>query len=132
MSPKPELYEEYSTISTILIIIPVKKTVLALAFVTLFINFSVSAQGLPDKKEVLRTMELANDYFMTKYSDFTAPTNVGRLRPSNIWTRGVYYEGLMALHQICPREKYYDYALGWAEFHKWGFRDGNTTRNADN
>lgn len=109
-----------------------KKIALVLAFVSLFMSLSVSAQGLPDKKEVLKTMELANDYFMTKYADFTAPTNVGRLRPSNIWTRGVYYEGLMALHQICPREKYYDYAFGWAEFHKWGFRDGNTTRNADN
>jgi len=110
----------------------VKKTVIALFFISLFIDFTVFAQGLPEKKEVLRTMELANDYFMTKYADFSAPTNVGRLRPSNIWTRGVYYEGLMALHQISPREKYYDYALGWAEFHKWGFRDGNTTRNADN
>jgi unsaturated rhamnogalacturonyl hydrolase len=91
------------------------------------------SQGLPNRKDILKTMETANDYFMVKYADFTAPTTGGgRLRPSNIWTRGVYYEGLMTLHQICPREKYYDYALGWAEFHKWGFRDGNTTRNADN
>lgn len=109
-----------------------KKTVYALASVFLISIFSVSAQGLPEKRNILRTMELANDYFMTKYADFTAPSNVGRLRPSNIWTRSVYYEGLMALHQIYPREKYYDYALGWADFHKWGFRDGNITRNADN
>ena len=53
-------------------------------------------------------------------------------RPSNIWTRGVYYEGLMALHEIYPKEAYYNYAYAWSEFHKWGFNGGNTTRNADN
>jgi rhamnogalacturonyl hydrolase YesR len=43
----------------------------------------------------------------------------------------VYYEGLMALHRIYPRAEYYDYALKWAEFHRWGLRNGNATRNAD-
>jgi unsaturated rhamnogalacturonyl hydrolase len=108
-----------------------KKFVLPLIF-SVLLCVSATSQSLPDKKDVLKTMELANDYFMAKYSDYTAPSNVGRERPSNIWTRSVYYEGLMALHQICPREKYYDYAYGWATFHNWGFREGNITRNADN
>ena len=109
-----------------------KRTFFGLALL-LFVSAPLLGQSLPDRKSILKTMELANDTFMTKYADFTAPTNVGgRTRPSNIWTRSVYYEGLMALHQICPREKYYNYAYGWAEFHKWGFREGNITRNADN
>ena len=91
----------------------------------------ISAQQLPDRKEVLQNMVKVNDYFMKKYADYTEPSYVGRLRPSNIWTRGVYYEGLMALYRIYPREDYYQYALNWAEFHKWGMRNGNTTRNAD-
>jgi len=103
-----------------------------LFFVLIIFNSSLFAGELPDRRDILTTMEKTNNYFMAKYADFTAPSNVGRVRPSNIWTRSVYYEGLMALHQICPREQYYDYALGWAEFHKWGYRDGNTTRNADN
>lgn len=110
----------------------VKRTFLVLAILTIFSGFAVNGQSFPQKRDILKTMELANDYFMTKYADYTAPSNVGRLRPSNIWTRAVYYEGLMALHQISPKEKYYDYAFSWADFHKWGFRDGNTTRNADN
>ncbi|MDP4278032.1 MAG: glycoside hydrolase family 88 protein [Bacteroidota bacterium] len=97
-----------------------------------FMSLSLAAQTLPDRKEVLNTMEKANDYFMTKYADYSAPIVVGKSRPSNIWTRSVYYEGLMALHQISPKERYYDYAIGWAQFHQWGFRDGNSTRNADN
>ncbi len=40
-------------------------------------------------------------------------------------------KGLMALHSVFPREEYYDYAYQWADYHKWGMRNGNTTRNAD-
>ena len=110
-----------------------KKTCSGLTLLFLLSVATVFGQNLPDRKAILKTMELANDTFMTKHADCTAPTTGGgKLRPSNIWTRGVYYEGLMALHQICPREKYYNYAFAWAEFHKWGFRDGNVTRNADN
>lgn len=35
---------------------------------------------------------------MKKYADYRTPSYNGIIRPSNIWTRGVYYEGLMALH----------------------------------
>ncbi len=56
-----------------------------------------------------------------------------RSRASNIWTRGVYYEGLMDLYKLDPKPEYLDYAVRWAEFHKWDLRDGETyTRNADN
>ncbi len=89
------------------------------------------AQKLISRDETLQAIVKVNDYFMTKYEDYTAPSNVGRLRPSNIWTRGVYYEGLMELYSILPKEAYYQYALNWSEFHKWSFRNGPTTRNAD-
>lgn len=52
-------------------------------------------------------------------------------RPSNIWTRAVYYEGLMALYSIDKQQKYYDYAVNWGEKHNWGLRSGATNRNAD-
>ena len=95
------------------------------------LTVSVSAQSLPDRKETLEVMKKVNGYFMKKYADYTIPSFYGRVRPSNIWTRGVYYEGLMSLHSIYPREDYYEYAYDWAAFHKWGMRNGNTTRNAD-
>mgnify|MGYP002946330937 FL=1 len=67
----------------------------------------VMAQELPAQKETLETIVKVNDYFMKKYADYTLPSFYGRVRPSNIWTRGVYYEGLMALYGIYPREDYY-------------------------
>ncbi|MBN1821275.1 MAG: glycoside hydrolase family 88 protein [Prolixibacteraceae bacterium] len=89
------------------------------------------AQKLPERNEVLKLMCLANEYFMNKWVDVGKTTITDKERPSNIWTRGVYYEGLMSLHRIYPKEEFYNYAYSWAEFHKWGMRNGNTTRNAD-
>ena len=93
---------------------------------------ATQADALPTGREVLATVEKANRYFMDKYQDVTAQSFVrNRYRPSHIWTRGVYYEGLMELYRICPRDQYYDYAYRWADFHEWSFRNGSTTRNAD-
>lgn len=92
---------------------------------------SAMAQVLPSKQETLKTLTLVNGYFMKKYADYTLPSKTDRVRPSNIWTRGVYYEGLMELYKIFPKEEYYQYAYGWSDFHKWGMRNGTTTRNAD-
>jgi len=85
----------------------------------------------PDRDKVLEQMQLANEYFMNKWPEVGKTIITNRERPSNIWTRGVYYEGLMALYGILPRETYYDYAYEWAEFHHWGFRNGSANRNAD-
>lgn len=93
--------------------------------------FALNSQELPDREEVLEKMILTNKYFMDKWTDVGKTLITDRERPSNIWTRGVYYEGLMALHTIYPKHEYYQYALDWAEFHNWGMRNGNTTRNAD-
>ncbi|MBS1655392.1 MAG: glycoside hydrolase family 88 protein [Bacteroidetes bacterium] len=84
------------------------------------------------KNEIIATMELANNYFMNKWPDAgkTIFTNIER--PSNIWTRSVYYEGLMALYAVDKKQAYFDYALQWGEKHNWGLRGGVQTRNADN
>lgn len=92
----------------------------------------VNAQSIPDQKETLKNMTKVNDYFMKKFADYKQTSTVrGVTRPSNIWTRGVYYEGLMALYSIHPQERYYQYTHEWSTFHNWGYRNGNTTRNAD-
>ncbi len=92
----------------------------------------VSAQSLPLKKKVLSAMTLANRYFMQKWPDPGKSIITNRERPSNIWTRAVYYEGLMALYTLDKQKAYYDYAVDWGTKHKWGLRDGIQTRNADN
>ncbi|MDF9830316.1 glycoside hydrolase family 88 protein [Parabacteroides sp. PF5-6] len=108
------------------------RTTILLSILCLFLaQGELRAQQSTSQAEVLKTAVLVNDYFMNKYADYTQPSYVNRFRPSNIWTRGVYYEGLMALYRIYPREAYYRYAYDWADFHKWGMRNGNTTRNAD-
>ncbi len=99
--------------------------------------FAAAAMMLPaaaqttKQTEVLNTARKANDYFMAKYEDPTLPTNVKRIRPSHLWTRAVYYEGLMALYGIDKNQKYIDYTDKWANFHQWTPRNGIKTRHAD-
>ncbi|OYX85177.1 MAG: family 88 glycosyl hydrolase, partial [Flavobacteriales bacterium 32-34-25] len=78
-----------------------KKLVLIFTSFLLYSSVSVAQQPF-DKKAVLAQMELANKYFMDKWPDTGKTIVTNRERPSNIWTRGVYYEGLMALHEIYP------------------------------
>ena len=68
-----------------------------LLLIILFVTSSVNAQNLPSKKKILEPMRLANSYFMKKWPDPGKSIITNRERPSNIWTRAVYYEGLMAL-----------------------------------
>ena len=103
----------------------------------LIISLNINAQslptgGVPQKAELLKSLTSANDYFMTEWSDVSKPIwAADRTRPSNIWTRGVYYEGLMALYKVDKQKRYYDYAVSWGEAHKWGLRNGTKTRNGD-
>lgn len=108
-----------------------KKIVIALTLFGMGMQMSV-AQKEPSKKQVLKSLVLTNAYFMNKWPDAGKSIVTNKERPSNIWTRAVYYEGLMSLYQIKPDQAYYDYAVQWGEKHNWGLRDGISTRNADN
>jgi rhamnogalacturonyl hydrolase YesR len=81
---------------------------------------------------IIDTMRIANDYFMAKWPNPGANIVTDKIRPSNIWTRATYYEGLMALYEIDPQSRYYNYAVDWGESHNWNLRNGNTDTDADN
>lgn len=107
-----------------------------LLFTTLTIAFCAGAQlfaqKIPSQKSIMKAMVKTNAYFMETWPDPGKPIFTNIERPSNIWTRAVYYEGLMALYNINPQNEYYKYAVEWGEKHKWGLRGGIETRNADN
>ncbi|MHA8060964.1 glycoside hydrolase family 88/105 protein [Aquirufa beregesia] len=99
--------------------------------ILLFVAFSVWAK--PNKKLILSQMHLANSYFKQKWPQVgQVIVSPDRTRPSNIWTRAVYYEGLMELYKLDPKESDLKYMTDWGTFHQWGLRDGLKTRNADN
>ena len=92
---------------------------------------AMAASAQTTAEDVLNVTRKANDYFMAKYADPTVPTNWKRIRPSSLWTRAVYYEGLMALYEIDPQQRYIDYTDKWANFHQWTPRNGVNTCDAD-
>jgi unsaturated rhamnogalacturonyl hydrolase len=109
-----------------------QKYIAYLLIFSLLLVHKTEAQKLLPKPEILKALTAANDYFMNEWADVGKPIwAADKTRPSNIWTRGVYYEGLMGLYKIDKQKRYYDYAVAWGEAHKWGLRNGTKTRNGD-
>ena len=114
-----------------LILTYMKKNLILTVLLALWGMGMLKAQAVPDRKQTLSTLVKVNEQFMKKWPDAGLPTFVKKMRPSNLWTRAVYYEGLMELYKIYPLSSYYDYMYDWGEAHKWTPRNGTTTRDAD-
>jgi rhamnogalacturonyl hydrolase YesR len=94
--------------------------------------------GLPAADDVLAAMRLVNAHFVATWPDPAIDIVTDRVRPSNLWTRAVYFEGLMALYSVEPdralQASYHDYAVRWGESptHPWQVTYGVvTTLDAD-
>src|ERR1700743_3616193 len=107
------------------------KYILSLFLVTVIANAHAQKIQAPQQQDILKAMSLANHYFMNKWPDAGKEIVTNIARPSSIWTRAVYYEGLMALYSLDPQKEYYDYAVSWGTKHQWTPRNGVTNRNAD-
>ena len=93
----------------------------------------------PKKADVMEAMQRANNHFLNKWPDPSQGIDYpsrNRVYESNLWTRGAYFEGLLALYRVDPDQRYIDYAVKWGESHNWGLRGANgrpwRMRNADN
>ena len=80
---------------------------LLLSFLLIALGIGITkAQELPDRRETMKAIVKVNDYFMRKWPDPGLATFVrNKVRPSSLWTRAVYYEGLMALYTINPQDR---------------------------
>ena len=86
--------------------------------------------GLPSRTQVLESLRRANAYFVAKWPD--PGKAIDSSHPSHIWTRAVYYEGLMGLYAVDPKPSDLSYAVAWGTSHNWALNTGITTRNGDN
>jgi unsaturated rhamnogalacturonyl hydrolase len=86
----------------------------------------VRAASLPSREQILGDLVLANSYFTNKWPTPGCTNCLPGNRPSNIWTRGTYFEGALALYRINHAPEIYDYAVRWGVFHDWGLRHGDT------
>jgi rhamnogalacturonyl hydrolase YesR len=88
--------------------------------------------GLPAKSAVLASMRSANDWFMNKHPDPGAAIVTDQSRPSTLWTRATYYEGLLAFYNVetdaTKKTSYYNYGVKWGDSHSWALH--NTAADA--
>ena len=108
-----------------------KRHSVILLLLPLFTLHAWAAPRMPKPADVLAAMHRANSHFLARHPDPTAATFVKKERPSNLWTRGVYFEGLTDLNRIDPQPQNVAYMARWAHFHRFMPRNGITTRDAD-
>jgi rhamnogalacturonyl hydrolase YesR len=108
-----------------------KSYILSMILLAVLMPLLVVAQELPPKDTILKQMTSANRYFMDKWPDPGADIITDKVRPSNIWTRATYYEGLMAFYTVNDDASFYQYAVDWGKSHSWKPAYGGITRNAD-
>ena len=65
----------------------------------------------PDRKLMIEQMVLVNERFMAQHPVAGDSIRINGVRPSNIWTRSVYMEGLLALNEVAPQPRYVEYAI---------------------
>jgi len=103
-----------------------------LALFLILFGQAVQAQDLPAPSKIRSDMELANRYFMAKWPDPAKDIVTDKSRPSNLWTRATYYEGLMSLYYLNRDTALYQYAVDWGTAHQWKPTYGSlTTRDGD-
>ena len=91
----------------------------------------LTAQPL-SSAEVMRTAESVATYFMDSCPDVGADSYVGgKRRNSRIWTRSVFYEGLLNIYREQPHDEWLRYALDWGDFHQWYSCTDSQRRHAD-
>lgn len=102
-----------------------KKIVLCLLLLLMILPVTtIQAAPLPSQAEIIAKMRLVNDYWINGH---TNPGDCG-------WARAAYFTGNMACYYTTNDQKYYNYAVNWANQNNWqtyGY-SGAFTTHADN
>jgi rhamnogalacturonyl hydrolase YesR len=86
---------------------------------------------MPPQAQILSDMVLANHYFTNEWPTPGCSSCLSGSHPTTIWTRGVYFEGDLALYRISQDTNIYNYAVQWGTFPSWGLRSGDTDTDPD-
>ena len=79
---------------------------------------------------IMQHAERVAAYFMRTTPDVGANSYVGgKQRNSKIWTRGVFYEGLLNMYRQNPRADWLQYAIDWGDYHQWVSSSDNEAKN---
>ena len=89
------------------------------------------AGSMPSRTQIVSDMALANTYFLNKWPTAGCSNCLVGNRPSNIWTRGTYFEGVLAFYRINQDPAIYNYAVQWGTFHNWALRYGDNDTSPD-
>ncbi len=109
-----------------------RKTLTITALLLTAVLTTNAQQTTLDSEDVMTTAKKVAAYFLQNYPDVGADSHVGgKTRNSRIWTRGVFYEGLMNIYREEHRSEWLQYAVDWGEYHQWYSCTDSQARHAD-
>src|ERR1035438_10353644 len=110
-----------------------RSTVFSLALgAGLLASPGVLAGFMPAQTQILGDLVLANGYFTNEWPTPGCSSCLPGPHPSNIWTRGTYFEGDLALYRINHDPNIYGYAVQWGTFHNWALWGADNTDTSAN
>ena len=86
---------------------------------------------LPVRDSVLAKMTYVDRHFIKRWPTSACNSCLSGNHAGNIWTRGAYFEGHMALYRMTLDTGLYNYAVAWGNFFNWAFNGGNVGTNAN-
>src|SRR5579871_1438054 len=87
----------------------------------------VKAAFMPPQSQIVSDMVLANNHFTNEWPVPGCSSCLPGPHPSNIWTRGTYFEGVIELYRINHDPAIYTYATNWGTFHGWSLWGADST-----
>jgi rhamnogalacturonyl hydrolase YesR len=88
---------------------------------------SVRAGFMPPQSQIVSDMVLANNHFTNEWPVAGCSSCLPGPHPSNIWTRGTYFEGVLELYRINHDPAIYTYCTNWGTFFNWQLWGTDTT-----
>jgi rhamnogalacturonyl hydrolase YesR len=86
---------------------------------------------LPVRDSVLAKVTYVDKHFIKRWPTSACNSCLSGNHAGNIWTRGAYFEGHMALYRMTLDTGLYNYAIAWGNFFGWAFNGGNSGTNAN-
>ena len=81
-----------------------------------FVNsINIFANNKADNNsQLLNNVYRINAFYMDKFSDYTRLSESSERSSTNIWTRGLYFDGILSFYDITKDDEIFQFAEDWS------------------
>ena len=72
-----------------------------------------------NNSQLLNNVYRINTFYMDKFSDYTRLSESSERSSTNIWTRGLYFDGILSFYDITKDDEIFQFAEDWSIYNNW-------------